>query len=158
PEAHARYYKGRAASIRRSREWRPAIERSNDFGAFMRLEAQALQSRHGISPVHTPEEIHLLGERFPDNIKLFCVRRAGRMVAGTIIYETPMVAHAQYIGATDEGREAHAVDALLHELIVRVYARKRWFDFGISTTEGGRVLNEGLCRNKESFGARAVVY
>ena len=32
------------------------------------------------------------------------------------------------------------------------------FEFGISTTEGGRSLNEGLARNKESYGARAVVF
>ena len=32
------------------------------------------------------------------------------------------------------------------------------FDFGISTEQGGRYLNEGLIFQKEGFGARTVVY
>ena len=35
---------------------------------------------------------------------------------------------------------------------------KRYFDFGISTEDLGRVLNTGLIAQKESFGARTVVY
>ena len=33
-----------------------------------------------------------------------------------------------------------------------------YFDFGISTEQGGRWLNEGLIFQKEGFGARAIVY
>jgi hypothetical protein len=70
-----------------------------------------------------------------------------------------LVAHVQYIGATDEGRSRAAVDLLVdHAIDGAIRATRRWFEFGISTTEGGRSLNEGLARNKESFGARAVVY
>src|SRR5207248_2928991 len=134
------------------------IEESDDFDAFMSLESETLESRHGVSPTHTANEMQMLASRFRENIRLFCVRDAGRMIAGTIIYETPTVAHAQYIGATDEGRKLHALDALLNELITDVFADKRWFDFGISTSPPGHVLNEGLSRNKETFGARAVVY
>jgi hypothetical protein len=153
-----RYSKGRASSIRNANRWNPVIEECHEFEEFMRLESEELEKRHEVLATHTPEEMRLLATRFPDNIRLFCVRHSGRMIAGTIIYETPTVAHAQYIGATEEGRGLHALDALLHELIYDVFAHKRWFDFGISTTEDGRVLNEGLSRNKESFGARAVVY
>jgi hypothetical protein len=33
-----------------------------------------------------------------------------------------------------------------------------YLDFGISTEQGGHVLNEGLIANKERFGGRAVMY
>jgi hypothetical protein len=158
PGLAGRYSKGRASGIRQAHRWNPTIEECGDFDAFMSLESEALETRHGVSPAHTADEMRLLATRFRENIRLFCVRSARRMIAGTIIYETPMVAHAQYIGATGEGRELHALDALLHELVTDVFADKRWFDFGISTTGQGRVLNEGLSRNKESFGARAVAY
>ena len=35
---------------------------------------------------------------------------------------------------------------------------KPYFDFGISTEDGGQDLNVGLIDNKESYGARAVAY
>ena len=72
---------------------------------------------------------------------------------------TPVLDHAQYIGSTEQGRELGAVDLLVDALIERARADgKRWFDFGISTTDDGRHLNEGLVRNKESYGARGVAY
>ena len=57
-----------------------------------------------------------------------------------------------------KGKEMGAVDALYAWLISERYADKRYLDFGISTVQGGRVLNEGLVRQKEGFGARAVMY
>ena len=36
--------------------------------------------------------------------------------------------------------------------------KRAYFDFGISTEDGGRVLNEGLIYQKEGFGGRAVCY
>jgi len=37
-------------------------------------------------------------------------------------------------------------------------AKGKWFDFGISTEDDGRFLNEGLAAYKESFGGRSVVH
>ena len=108
--------------------------------------------------MHTAEELALLARRFPQNIRLFTGSLAGELVGGVVIYETPWVAHAQYIGATDEGRAAGVTDAIVDHLVSDVYATKRFFDFGISTYDNGRMLNEGLARNKESFGGRTVVY
>ena len=51
-----------------------------------------------------------------------------------------------------------ALDGLFAHLITQVYATKSYFDFGISTEQGGRYLNEGLIFQKEGFGARTVVY
>ena len=73
-----------------------------------------------------------------------------------LIYETPAVAHAQYIANGPRGRELRAGDALFDHLLTAVYPDK-WFDFGISNERSGE-LNEGLMRNKEGFGARAIVY
>ena len=38
------------------------------------------------------------------------------------------------------------------------YAGTPYFDFGISTEQNGSYLNLKLLENKESFGARAVIY
>lgn len=154
------YRKGRRASLKRARSSDLRAARSDDFEAFMALEARTL-ARHGATPTHTGAELTLLAGRFPDHIRLH-VALAGEhdeILAGVVTYETPVVAHAQYIGATDEGRSGGAVDLVIDRAIVEASrAGRRWFDLGISTTDGGRKLNEGLARNKESYGARAVVY
>jgi hypothetical protein len=80
------------------------------------------------------------------------------MLGGIVIYETALVAHAQYIAASDEGKESAALDVVIDHLIGSYYADKRYFDFGISTTEAGRSLDTGLIGNKESFGGRATTY
>ena len=131
---------------------------STDYGKFWSILTTILQERHDSTPVHTIEEIELLHNRFPDNIRLYTVTLLGELVAGIVVYETDTTAHFQYIAASDEGCSVGALDMLIAHLIEKVYAHKRYIDFGISTEQGGKYLNEGLIRQKEGFGGRAVVY
>jgi hypothetical protein len=150
--------KGRKWTINQSRKHSIEVRESLDFETFMRLETEVLAAKYNVVPVHTAAEIRLLAERFPQNIKLFGAFLHGEMLAGTIIYASQTLAHAQYIAATDEGKELCALDAILHELIAARYSEKRYFDFGISTERQGRYLNVGLVEYKESWGGRATVY
>ena len=133
-------------------------EESDELPAFFDILEEVLASRHDCKPVHTIEEMRRLKSLFPNNIRLFVAKADDRIIAGTLVYETPQVSHAQYIAASKEGREIGALDGLFCHLINEVFAEKKYFDFGISTEQGGRYLNEGLAFQKEGFGARAVVY
>jgi lipid II:glycine glycyltransferase (peptidoglycan interpeptide bridge formation enzyme) len=75
-----------------------------------------------------------------------------------VIFETATVAHAQYGAVSDEGRRIRALDALYMFLINYYRQSKRWFDFGISSEQDGRVLNPGLANQKEEFGGTGVAY
>jgi Acetyltransferase (GNAT) domain len=131
---------------------------SNDVGGFWNLLAQVLHTRHQVTPVHTLEELTLLISRLPENIRLFTTTHDNQIVAGVLIFETDMVAHAQYIATSDAGRDLGALDGLL-DLLIRHYASsKRFFDFGISTEQCGRLLNEGLITQKEEFGGGALMH
>jgi hypothetical protein len=153
------YSKGRKHSVKRARTAGLEVARGHDFEEFMTLEAQVLEERHGAVPTHTGAELALLAERFPENIRLYTARRDGTLLAGVVMYDTPVVAHTQYIASSDEGREVGAADAVIDTLIAeREASGVAWFDFEISTEDHGRTLNAGLARNKESYGARAVVY
>ncbi|MCB1471160.1 MAG: GNAT family N-acetyltransferase, partial [Rhizobiaceae bacterium] len=114
--------------------------------------------RHGATPVHSLAELALLMGRFPDHIRLYGAYLGADLVAGAIVFETPQVAHTQYLAASDTGRAAGALDLLLDWLIREVYPDKSCFSFGISTEEGGTVLNEGLIAQKEGFGGSAFVH
>lgn len=70
-----------------------------------------------------------------------------------------MVMHAQYLASTAEGRTLEALNAVIDYLLNQQYGdRSVFFDFGVSTESDGRYLNLGLVSNKESYGARGIVY
>jgi len=133
------------------------IKRSYDFDKFMSIEEDVLQQKYGVKPVHTVDEIKYLASKFPENIKLFATFN-NRMIAGTIIFETKNLAHAQYSASNEEGHKIGASHFLFGYLINDYYKNKRYFDFGISTERNGRFLNHGLIDFKERFGARAINY
>ena len=152
------YAKGRKWSINKAKKAGLVVQPSADFDSFMAIEEFVLSKYHGTKPVHSAAEIRLLSQRFPDNIRLFGAFQDVRMLAGVIVYADGPVAHAQYISSTDEGREIGASDLVLDHLLREIYADKTYFDFGISTEQGGHYLNSGLALYKENFGGRAVVY
>ncbi|HET9161160.1 MAG TPA: GNAT family N-acetyltransferase [Caulobacteraceae bacterium] len=156
-------YRARGAvSTRRSRGIKKAASgglsfgRSSNWPGYWELLAKVLEDRHGVSPVHSLAEIEMLAGRFPDEIALYTAERAGRILAGVVAFRSRFVAHAQYIAADEEGRQAAALDGLFEHMIGVHAEGCRHFDFGISNTDRGRVLNEGLMRQKEEFGASAV--
>ncbi len=125
---------------------------------FWSILEEVLRNYHNARPVHTMEEMRLLMERFPKEIKLYLVRKEKKLLAGSIIFETGQVARVQYIASGEEGRECGALDLLFRHLINERYKHYKYVDFGTSNENGGLYLNEGLIFQKEGFGGRAVCY
>ncbi len=135
------------------------VHTNNGWAEYWTMLEETLRERHNAAPVHTLEEILLLQQRFPDNIRLFTVTSAdGAMIGGTVVYSTPTVAHIQYIASSNEGRNKGALDFLFDYLIHVRYRNKAYFDLGTSVEQGGLYMNEGLVFQKEGFGGRAIVY
>lgn len=152
------YQELRVRKIKRSKKFNLTIKQEGSCYEFWKVLTSVLVSRHRVNPVHTVEEIELLKSRFPENIKCFTASLDGLIVAGVVIYETTGVAHAQYLAVSEEGRECGALDLIIDHLLKVEYKSKKYFDFGISTEDEGRCLNEGLIAQKEGFGARAFVH
>lgn len=135
------------------------IAYSEDYKTFWKILSTNLMETYHATPVHTLEEIKLLHERFPENIKLYvALQEDGKMLGGTLLYITPKVVHTQYISASEEGKQKHALDALFMQLIQSEYKDWEYFDFGTSNEEHGKVLNTSLIYQKEGFGGRGVCY
>ena len=132
------------------------VEEAEDYASFWRMLEECLAERHDAIPVHTLQEMERLHSLFPRNIRLFMAMAGERPLAGTLIYDSERVAHCQYIASTSEGRTLRALPYLFHELMERVFASRRYFDFGTSNEGGGRVLNAGLLANKFGYGASGV--
>jgi hypothetical protein len=150
-----RYSSGRRGDLRSASEGLELAE-SDRFEAFWQLLRDVLAERHRVAPVHSAAELRLLADRFPGRIRLFTACEGAELVAGAVVFVTPLVAHVQYMASSSHGRELHALDALIDHLLVSVFPEVT-FDFGISNERDGS-LNEGLAQYKESYGARAVVH
>ncbi len=145
-------------SVNKSKKNNLHVQLDDDFKEFMALKKKDLLEKHGLEPVHTPEEMELLTERFPRYIKLFTIRENGEIIVGMVVYDCGDVIHPQYIASTSRGKELFAADFLINYLIADYYRDKTYFDFGISTENNGTYLNRSLARFKEKFGARGITY
>ena len=134
------------------------VTATNDLAAFWDILSSNLQQRYAVNPVHSLAEIMALASLFPSNIRLYAAYLDNEMVAGTMVYVMPRVVHVQYISASAKGKAVGALDLLFRYLIDEVYVDKPYFDFGKSTEDRGRRLNEQLIFQKEGFGGRGVCY
>ena len=152
------FRRGHKRLIKKATNLGVRIVRETSFQPFWeQVLVPQLAARHGVKPVHTLKEITLLASRFPEQIKQFSAYCGDEIVAGTTIYETPTVAHAQYGAVTEKGRQIGA-EAYLFSSLIEQYKDKRFFDFGISNEKEGRALNYGLLDWKEGFGARSYAH
>lgn len=135
------------------------VRETSDIEAFWDILNNVLSTYHNTHPVHSTDEIRLLMTRFPENIKLYgAYDTEGKMQAGSWVFDFGNVVHTQYLCATDEGKACGALDKIIYTLITDIYSDRKYLDFGISTEEGGKVLNEGLIFQKEGFGGRGICY
>ena len=129
---------------------------SQDWRSFWAVLSHRLQEKHAVQPTHTLEEISALANAFPEHIQLLTARRGDDCLGGTVLYMTRRVVHAQYIAGNELARDTGALDLTLATAIEMASDAGKSFSFGISTTNGGAFLNEGLAAYKESFGGRTI--
>jgi len=153
-------------SERRRRSLKKAIkagveiaEGNQHLPALWAVLEENLANKHGVKPVHSLEEIMLLAERFPANIRCVCGRLNDQIVAGVVIFITPMTHHAQYIASSEQGYVVSALDMIFeHSIETATRENNCWFDFGISNENQGKVLNDSLYRFKSEFGGGGTVH
>jgi hypothetical protein len=150
--------KGRKAQVGRARREGVEIVESTDFNTFIALENGVLSEYHNTKAVHTGAELELLHSYFQEQIKLYAAIYKGKMIAGTLVFIYDTVVHTQYMAANEEAREIGALDFAVSTVIEKYKDCKSYVDFGISSEDGGKFLNEGLISQKEGFGGRSIVY
>ncbi len=153
-----RFRRIREKCIRKAKQVGLKVMENKDFKTFSTIMDQNLYTKYGTHPVHSVEEITFLSAKFPGNIKLYSGFLEDVMVGGIIIYLTQNVAHCQYISASPLGKEIGAIDAIIDTVMPTLLNQAKYFDFGTSNEQGGKILNENLIYQKEGFGGRAVCY
>lgn len=151
--------RGNRSSLNKARRAGITVGLDDDWEGYWQVLAEVLAERHDARPVHTVEEMRLLAGRFEHDIKLYCARLEGELLAGVVIYYAGPVAHCQYIAANAAGRQLRAPVLLFDHLMDDARLRGcRYFDFGTSNEDGGKVLNYGLVQQKSRLGGRSIVH
>jgi len=149
--------RSRELDLQKAQNYGLEIIQSNELSFFWEnILTPNLRIRHQIYPTHSLKEINHLAHLFPENISFFTVQKNQEVLAGTLIFQTNEVAHAQYIASSKLGKKHGALTLLFQHLVQNEYSYFKFFSFGVSTENQGKNLNQGLHTWKESFGARAV--
>lgn len=118
-----------------------------------------LARRHSARATHSLEEIQLLAELFPQNILPVGALEGGALIAGVVLFLKGTTVHAQYISASERGFELNALALVFDRAIAMARdLDARYFSFGTSNEDAGRVLNDGLYRFKSEFGAAGCAH
>jgi hypothetical protein len=153
------FSKIRKRGIQKAKSNELIIKEENSFECFWNhVLIPNLGFKHNAEPVHSLEEIQFLKSHFEKNIRQFNVYHDNKIVAGTTIFESENVAHCQYISKYEKEENLGSLDFLYDHLINKVFVDKRYFDFGISNENQGKILNNGLSYWKESFGASIIAH
>lgn len=149
----------RRALNRASRHAVEVESRSARYEDFWSILTDRLSGRHNTVPTHTLDEILHLADLFPEHISLAVALDASEVVAGVVLFESGQTVHTQYSASSEKGTQMGALEAVTEACIQdATLRRKRYFDFGISSEQGGAVLNAGLFEFKAKFGASGVAH
>ena len=113
--------------------------------------------KYNEKPVHSFNELAELKEFYiPDNISFFGGYIKDDLVAGAVIFYFPKTKtiHTQYLCSKEEFAKLSPMSFMYYSMILE--AKRSGFQkisWGISTENLGRVLNQGLLKNKESYGS-----
>lgn len=157
-QQHLRWRKDHLRRLRKAQANGVTVEADASIPEFWDVLTSNLQKRYAAKPVHTLDEMLLLKSRFPDNIIQYNAYRDGHIIGGLTFYVTPQVLHGQYSGTNEEGKEYGAMEAIYERVMYQDFASMQYLDFGSSTEDQGRWLNEGLIGHKEGYGGRGVCY
>lgn len=153
-----KWHRDRRYGINKAKAHGVTVDESQDLKGFWEVLTFNLRNKYDSCPVHSLEEIELLHDRFPQQIRLFTALKDGKVLGGTVLYITSTVVHTQYISANLEGKQWRVIDALFDYLLHECDWQQRYFDFGTSNEEDGRILVEPLIYQKEGFGGRGICY
>ena len=153
-----KWHRDRRYGINKAKAHDVTVDESQDLKGFWEVLTFNLRNKYDSCPVHSLEEMELLHDRFPQQIRLFTASKDGKVLGGTVLYITSTVVHTQYISANLEGKQWRVIDALFDYLLHECDWQQRYFDFGTSNEEDGRILVEPLIYQKEGFGGRGICY
>lgn len=153
------FAKGQQQSLKLARAADITLSKDSSLSDFMSLLSKHLMERYNSKPLHTFEELSLLSDFFPDQIRLHTASQASELIAGIILFKTARVVRVQYIASSKKGFQTGAVPLILNAVIEESREVHDYLDLGTSNIPGHNgQINQGLLHFKEMLGARLVSF
>lgn len=132
------------------------IDDKEEIESFYKILCDNLQ-KFGAKPVHSLDELLDFKEaRLKDTVEFYGVFQGEQMIAGSMVFLFgSQVFHTQYLAADQSCLKLFPMNFLDANLIMTARERGfRYFSFGTSTEEHGKILNKKLAEFKEGFGTQ----
>lgn len=120
---------------------------------------RTLMSKFDVKPTHTLEEIKKLEGLCPEHIKTYYVDTTdGEYGAFALVFLFKNVFHTQYLDVNYKCTGQYPNLLLIFDLIKEARRKGyRYFSFGASTEEDGKILNRGLYHYKAGYGGGDIL-
>jgi hypothetical protein len=135
------------------------LKTDNEINNFYNLLLLSLRN-HNTKPIHSLEELlDFKNSRFSDMVEFYGVYYKNNLIAGSMVFNfNNTVFHTQYLASNLVYSNYYPMNFLNYNLIREAYINNfRFFSFGISTEEQGKILNTSLAQFKEGFGTMGSI-
>ena len=130
------------------------IEQTSDFSRFWNeVLIPKLNTKYGVDPLHSLEEIQRLQHSFPNEILQYNLIYNHKIAAGITLFVSDTVVKSQYAATSLSGEKHRALDYLFISLIEKYKAEGKSF-FSMGTVDDGSEVgvNSGMLKQKEELG------
>jgi len=134
------------------------LDEKKDINKFYMILENNLK-KHKTLPTHSLDEIHRLFALLGDNIELLGVYKSDIMIAGYLLFKINHNSwHIFYASVDYEYQNDRPTTFGLFKLL-QYYSNLdyKYVNIGISTEDGGRIINWGLFDFKESFNGMGIM-
>ena len=130
----------------------------NEVSNFYSILESNLE-KHNTKPVHSKEEIIKLLQTYPGRVKIFGAYKDDKLLAAFLSFNINKLGWHIFYSALDYSQtEYRPVHFLVYSLIKKLSSENiKYLNYGISTEDGGNVINWKLFSFKESFNGHGIL-
>lgn len=135
------------------------LKDDSEVSDFYKLLVLSL-TNHNTKPVHSLEELlDFKNNRLSNIVEFYGVYYNEKMIAGSMVFNfNNTVFHTQYLASDPVYSKYYPMNFLNYKLIREANINNfRFFSFGISTENQGKILNTSLAQFKEGFGTMGSI-
>lgn len=119
--------------------------------------ADNLMKHRNVQPVHELADLQYLAANFPEHLLSGHLVHNNETLAGIIFFNNDNASVVQYWGSNENGRRYNALDLLVMAAIEKIRETGiTWFVPGISTSQYGQQVDQGIYEYKRSLGAGTI--
>ena len=136
------------------------FELSNDLNAFYPILLDN-KSRHSANPTHSKQELKILMQQFPEQIKLFLSYKNNKVIGGSLIFITTKNTCILFYNMINyDYQELQVASLQIYETLKWAYQNKiQFLDIGVSQLYKNNTIipHDSLINFKEQFGAQTMI-